>query len=275
MLEKIYTNASNNTDINMYKCGIEDCDPEHSWGPAIRDHYLVHFVLSGKGIFRYMDKIYRLEKGQGFLIIPGVIAQYESDSSEPWSYAWIGFNGLMAEKYLTYAGLSCENAVFEYKNEEYVRECFQGMLSTKSLAKSGEIRRLGFLYMILSQLIEESDKAAPQSSEDRKKGYVRKVLEYIQINYSREISVMEISSYIGLDRSYLSSLFRHYMNTSIQKFIIEYRVNKACELMRNAALSLADISRSVGYEDPLLFSKTFRKLKGLPPREYRKRELIT
>ncbi|HEX3027822.1 MAG TPA: helix-turn-helix domain-containing protein, partial [Clostridia bacterium] len=54
-----------------------------------------------------------------------------------------------------------------------------------------------------------------------------------------------------------------------------YRVNKACELMRNAALSLADISRSVGYEDPLLFSKTFRKLKGLPPREYRKRELIT
>ncbi|MGF7047731.1 AraC-like DNA-binding protein [Paenibacillus sp. DS2015] len=56
---------------------------------------------------------------------------------------------------------------------------------------------------------------------------------------------------------------------SIQEYLIHFRVNKACELMMNSELSIGDISRSVGYDDPLLFSKIFKKVKGASPKHFR------
>ena len=51
-------------------CGCSQTPPLHSFGPASKPHYLIHYVLSGKGVFRFHDKEYRLEAGYGFLIQP-------------------------------------------------------------------------------------------------------------------------------------------------------------------------------------------------------------
>ena len=60
------------------------------------------------------------------------------------------------------------------------------------------------------------------------------------------------------------------MGISPQKYLINFRLNQACKLMKNTELSIAEISRSVGYQDPLYFSKLFKKEKGLSPSKYRK-----
>jgi YesN/AraC family two-component response regulator len=91
------------------------------------------------------------------------------------------------------------------------------------------------------------------------------------MNYYRKMSIAEIAHHLGLDRSYLGSLFKEQLDTSLQDFLINYRLDKACELMKNEALAIGDISRSVGYDDPLQFSKLFRRNKSIPPREYRKK----
>ena len=57
--------------LTVRHCGQEACRPGHSYGPAVRDHYLVHLVLSGKGIYRYADTELSLGAGDGFLILPG------------------------------------------------------------------------------------------------------------------------------------------------------------------------------------------------------------
>jgi AraC-like DNA-binding protein len=103
-----------------------------------------------------------------------------------------------------------------------------------------------------------------------KEEYVKKALEYITMNYSRSISVAEIARNVGLDRSYLYSLFNIFVNASPQEYLINFRMEKACDLMRTATLTIGGIARSVGYDDPLMFSKAFKKVKGLSPREYRK-----
>ena len=56
---------------------------------------------------------------------------------------------------------------------------------------------------------------------------------------------------------------------SPQKFLMKFRITKAAELLYNTDLPIANIAYSCGYSDPLAFSKTFKKIKGVSPKEYR------
>jgi AraC-like DNA-binding protein len=271
MEEFIAIHRLNHTDLNMYQCGTQECEPGHLFGPAVRDHYLIHYIFSGKGKFCVGDRIYHLQRNQGFLICPDAVTYYQADMKDPWSYSWVGFHGIKAAAYLMNAGLTMETPIFTCENDEYIGSCFSQMITAKNLQKGREIRLLGLLYLFLSQLMEQNGKESfSEHPEGRKENYIKKAIEYIGMNYSRRMSIAEIAQYIGLDRSYLGSIFRERLDTSLQDFLINYRIDKACELMMNESLSIGNISRSVGYEDPLLFSKIFRKLKYKSPREFRK-----
>lgn len=271
MHQHISFDRFDHTDLNMYQCGTEDCIKNHSWGPGLRDHFLIHYVLSGKGIFQIGDMTYHLEKGQGFLICPGIISYYKADAEKPWTYCWTGFHGLKAEYHLRQAGLSAEKPLFRYDKDDKLHQCFQEMIDTKAFIKTRETRLLSLLYRLLSLLIEASDSDGLfDPRQDRKEQYIKKAVEYIEMNYSRKTEISDIASHIGLDRSYLCTLFKRFVNMTPQEFLINYRINKACELMDNNFLTIGDISRSVGYEDPLLFSKIFKKVKGCSPRYFRK-----
>ena len=93
-------------------CGYSTTAPLHSFGPAVRPHYLIHFILNGKGIFQKGDKTYHLETGQGFFIEPDELTFYQADAKEPWEYLWVGFNGTMVPELLKQIGLSSSQPVF-------------------------------------------------------------------------------------------------------------------------------------------------------------------
>ncbi len=272
MLEKIYITEPKHTDMNMYRCGIEDCSGGHFWGPAVRDHYIIHYILGGKGTFTVGDRSFALTKNDGFLICPDTIVHYQADTDEPWSYAWVGFHGIKAATYLKQAGLDGENPVFRYERDDFLKDCLLRMIGTKQLSKGKEIRLLGLLYEFLSQLVETAETDLPDKN-NTKEEYVKKALEYIQMNYSRKMSVAEIARNVGLDRSYLYCVFSELVNTSPQEYLIRYRMEKACDLMRTTSLNISGVAHSVGYDDPLMFSKAFKKVQGMPPREYRKRQM--
>ena len=252
MLEKIYINEPKHTDMNMYRCGMEDCSGGHSWGPAVRDHYIVHYILGGKGTFTVGGKTHILKKFDGFLICPNTVVYYQADEDEPWSYAWVGFHGFQAGAYLKQAGLDSHNPVFRYEQDDFLKDCLMRMIDTKQLSKGKEIRLLGLLYEFLSQLVETTA-GCPLEKSSTKEEHVKKALEYIAMNYSRKISISEIAQYVGLDRSYLYSLFVEYVNAAPQEYLISFRMGKASELMHAPALAIGDIARSVGYEDAHVF----------------------
>ena len=83
----------------------------------------------------------------------------------------------------------------------------------------------------------------------------------IKINY--------IASYIGINRSYLTHIFKKNINISPQDFLVNYKIDKACELLNSTDLSIKAIAASVGYTDPLTFSKIFKKQTERTPLEYR------
>lgn len=259
------------TDLNMYQCGKQNCEPGHAYGPAVRDHYLIHFIFSGKGKFSAGGKTHYLGKGQGFLIVPDAVTFYQADYEDPWTYCWVGFHGLKAEEYLKAAGLSEDNPIFTYTSDDYIQQCFSSMFETSKLQKGREIRLLGHLYLFLSQLIETNGNSRfPYDSDKRTDAYIKKAIEFFTMNYSRKVTICDAARYVGLDRSYLGSVFSRQTGMTMQEYLVRLRMDKACDLMGNSGLAIGDIARSVGYDDQLLFSKVFKKYKGSSPRNYRK-----
>lgn len=264
-------------DLYLHNYGQELCMPNHFYGPAIREYYLLHYIKKGKGLFKIGNATYSIRGGQGFLISPNVITYYEADKYDPWEYYWIGFNGSKAESYMNKTRLSVNNPILTNEHNDTFTKLFDNLIIQTTLDHAKEITIIGHLYLILGKLIEiypKDEKKTMNNSGSvnslaRKEEYINKVIGFIEMNYSNKVTVSQIAHYIGLDRSYLSSIFKKYLDTSIQEYLIQYRINKACDLFYNKELSISDISRSVGYDDPLLFSKIFKKYKGISPKKYR------
>ena len=100
-----------NTPLEIYFCGREQCAAGHSFGPAVRPHYLIHFILSGQGRYHVNGDIHHLQAGDAFLIYPGETTFYEADEKNPWEYAWIGFGGESCRALLSSCAFSCASCL--------------------------------------------------------------------------------------------------------------------------------------------------------------------
>ena len=155
-MNKNKLNLINNLDLKLYYYGTQECSPNHSWGPAIKEHFKIHYIHKGKGIFRLGNETYHLEEGQGFLICPNVIAYYKADDKEPWSYSWCAFDGINAEAYLKRANLTNSNPIFEYNKDDKVHKCFEEMIQSTNSEKSSDLRLQSLLYLFLATIIDEA-----------------------------------------------------------------------------------------------------------------------
>ena len=79
--------------LSVCNVGHQKCDRNHHWGPGIKDHYLIHHILTGKGYYHCNGKLYTLKAGDSFLIYPNHEVWYYADKEDPWEYSWIGFTG--------------------------------------------------------------------------------------------------------------------------------------------------------------------------------------
>ncbi len=99
--------------------------------------------------------------------------------------------------------------------------------------------------------------------------YIEYVQEHIRTHYDQLITLQELALTLHVSAPYLSSLFRKKVGISFTEYLIRYRLNQACELLRSSELPISEVGLRVGYSDPVQFSKIFKKYKGLSPRNYK------
>ncbi|MBD5463258.1 MAG: AraC family transcriptional regulator [Lachnospiraceae bacterium] len=255
--------------LSVSCCGLSRTEPLHSFGPAIKPHYLIHFVLSGKGRFSIGGKEYPLEQGYGFLIPPEELAFYQADEEEPWTYVWVGFGGAHASELVKSMGLSILNPVFRSEKEEELYQAVKDMMEHNTFGVANDLRRNGQLHLFLS-LIAEGITIEEAGENGRADNYVRRAVEFIQSNYCNPIKITDVANYVCINRSYLYTLFHNATGMSPQQFLSTFRITKATELLQLTSLSVESIALSCGYTDPLVFSKSFRQIKKMSPSAYRK-----
>lgn len=277
-LDKNFPNENqkikSHVDLQLYHYGMQECQSGHSWGPGIKDHYKIHILFEGEGTYRLGSKTYSLKAGQLFLTTPDQIVFYKSSSETPWTYGWFAFDGLNAKSYLQRATLSTDSPIFTLTDQALAqaKQLMIEMVDSDLNRQGNDLTLLSLLYRLLALMIDEAPVLKPESMPTQKELYLKGALSYIEMNYSRKMTCEEMADRIGVHRKYLGRLFKEAIHTTPQNYLITYRMEKAKLLLKDSTLSISQIGYSVGYDDPLVFSKTFKKYVGIAPSLFQKQE---
>jgi AraC-like DNA-binding protein len=254
-------------DLQLLYWGKEQCAPGHSVGPGIRECYKVHFIHDGFGKLIVGDRTFRLSAGEAFIIYPHVVMQYEADDEMPWTYSWIAFQGAQMKDILAETSLAPDHPAFpmDLKTMPGLHDALSEALSHGGAAG---LRLTALLYEFMFALTEAAPASSVKPPARKQDGYVHRSMTFIHTHFCENITVAQLASHIGLDRKYFSVLFKEALGMPPQQYLLHYRMDKACDLLGSGAYTVGEVARSVGYQDALLFSKMFKKVKGVSPRQY-------
>ncbi|MFG6395435.1 MAG: AraC family transcriptional regulator [Lachnospiraceae bacterium] len=266
--------SENFIDMGLYQFGWEHCDPSHSFGPAARNHFLFHYVISGTGILMAMDSSgetvqYSIKSGQGFMMFPQQICTYIADSKIPWEYAWIEFDGLRVKQTLEMAGLNINQPVYKARFKDIAKTMKDEMLYIINNKDASPFHLIGHLYLFIDALLRSSNSTQITKGNTLRDFYIKEAISYIEQNFQNEITIEDIARFCGLNRSYFGKIFHENIGKTPQEFLISYRMTKAAELLKLTDLPVADIGNAVGYPNQLHFSRAFKNVYGIPPRQWR------
>lgn len=264
------------SELCLIYCGWECCEPGYRFGPNLRNSYVLHIVSEGQGCLEIDKEVYYLKKGDAFMIPPKTEAWYQADSADPWTYMWVGFTGVKAEKCAANAGFSQKSPVHRVECLDELRQYIDNMLEAHQLSYPDELKRNGYLMLFFSALINDycnqtSSAGAPHPYPGSV--YVKHAMDYIALHYNQKLKIHEMADYIGVNRSYLTNSFKKVVGYSPQEYLVNLRMEKAKSLLRKTDMPINLIANAVGYTDQLAFSKLFKRHCGNSPRAYREEEV--
>lgn len=259
-------------ELYLTLCGRERCLATQCIGPMKREGYHIHVILSGKGYYETPKGLEILHAGQLFILKPGETVRYYADSKNPWSYCWMAFDGSSAGEYARIAGFT--EGVYSLDCCVEIKRFFklvERMMENTQLTRPAALRRMAILYEFLalvSESFQKSDHGNGYRNDFKPEMYVDYAVDLMKSNYSN-IKIADLSRYIGINRSYLTSIFKERMGVSPQQYLLDYRMMQGSEFLRTTELPIQEVAKKVGYEDPLTFSKMFKRHYGKSPLEYR------
>ena len=227
------------------------------------------YVAGGAGDAILEGKKFRLAPGDLVVVNPGTLHEERSDAKAPLRLIFLAIRdfavpGLPAgclsqEKYRV---LSCGE--YRYKMDIYLRELLQETSSQIEFYQEisqGLVSALLVLVMRLIRINPEDEAALSQECQ--------KIKEYLDQNFTSPITLDSLSETVYISKHYLSHLFKEQTGVSPIKYLTSKRMEKACELLSETELPVSEVSKAVGYENPLYFSQVFKRIYGISPVKYR------
>lgn len=138
---------------------------------------------------------------------------------------------------------------------------------TRYLTKPTNAREL---IRILEGIQKDLDKKPEEKKEKKITNlFVQKAMEYISMNYSQKLTLTKIAEQLCITPNYLSELFKKHTGQNVSEYIMDYRLEKACQYLSNPQLRIGEIAEKVGINDVRYFSSMFKKKYDLTPTEFR------
>ena len=270
--------------LRLHYCGSESCTAGHSFGPAVRAHYLVHFIQQGKGTYLRGNESYELNAGDAFLILPGETTRYTADETNPWTYTWVAFDGENAESLLQSCGLNTGNVIYHASDKKQAERLSRhaSLFETSFYDSSlNPLEILGYFYLLFSCMYQEQSTLPLLSVSNQNKSlsdeallsgqklYFAQATEYLKHNFSYPVKTEQLALQIGVSRSYLYKTFINCCGKSIQEYLMDLRMEEAKKLLTNTSRSITEIGYSCGFTDSPSFCRHFKKSVGCTPLQFR------
>jgi len=259
-------------DLNIDECGIQQFSAGKNYNYIVYQNFVIHYIESGKGIYKVDGKKYNLSAGDGFIIRKGTEVRYEADSNKPWKNYWVGLSGNHLLNYLKKTTLEQKN-ILKFDKESKSAELIKHICNYTLKELPNRINDLWYLsngYELLYNLEKEfGTNETSQYYNINTQNYSKIAFDYITNNYMYQITIQQVADFIGISRSYLYRQFKDEYDKSPQQFLQDYRMDIASTLLLSTQNKIYIIAEKVGYADQLQFSKVFKKHFGVSPSDYR------
>lgn len=257
-------------DANLAECGIEIGVPNVGYNYTVFQKSVLHIVTQGEGTFSYAGETYRLTAGDIFLLERGMEVEYKPSFSNPWTYYWVGMNGKQILNYLSRCSIVDSHVILGQDTTD-IKNIIQLICKLSQSIESNnsnDILIMQYLYQLVYTLQEKFPKNFSVQvdivNED-----IQHAVDFINTNYQKHITVEDVAKSVNITRSHLYKLFKKNLGCSPKEYLTYIRMYHASQLLIHTSTLISDISRQVGYKDPLLFSKNFTKHFEISASEYR------
>ena len=250
--------------LTVYNVGFQKCPPGYGWGPGVRDHYLLHYILSGRGTYRAGGAEHRPGPGDLFLIVPDEPAEYQADGADPWEYYWVGFAGPAAPLLLAQTPFAGRPGTYAPAAGDAMRQALLDIYKARGSSYPHAVRMAGYLQAALGLLMEGEGAGEGSLVSPAARG-----ADFFRRNYSQPIGVEDAARHAGVSRSSLYRAFEMDFGCSPSEYLTRCRLSRARQLLSHSALSVSQVAASVGFDDPLYFSRVFKRETGLSPSAFR------
>lgn len=258
-----YNHESEDYTVRINNYGYRICSPGFSPGYVSCTNYIIHYIYQGECIFEAGNKRYTVLPGQMFIMSPGNIYNYTSSVDNPCTYRWVDISGKNFERFVNSADFDLTSPVISDTPDMTIGNIILDM-TDKGRISGKEIN--GYSWFLADALCRSD-----QSKCSVHEKYIEPAIEYIISNSANKTTVSDVAKYLNIDRSYLSRVFNEHMGVSIKKYIFDYHMDIAKSFLMYSDLSIKDIAFAVGYDDPLDFTKAFRRSYNISPSGWREK----
>ena len=258
--------------LHLQETGTLHALKAHKAGRKNLDSFLCFVVIDGKGELEYSGERYPLSAGDCAFIDCRSLYRHTTDPKDLWTLQWCHFHGNGLEeiyrKYRERGGLP----VFRPKELGHYTKLLDDLYELA--AGSDYIRDMRInekLNVLLTYLMEESwnpDEIKQREKREKKLFPVRKFLDQ---HFEEKISLDELADVFFINKYHLARSFKEQFGVSIYTYLQNVRITKAKQLLRFTKLSMEEISLQCGLGSGYYFSRVFKSVEGISPREYRNR----
>lgn len=252
-------------DLNMYYCGKRIKTPNHSYGPEVREHFLIVYIKEGTGTLLSSREKIPLVPGSILVMFPNEKIHYIVEKKSLWSISWVGIYGNLVYGFFDKLGITPEKPVFRPENPGRIESIFEEIYNNSfSDTPDDRLKMIGLLYEFFFCIMSEG-------RIKTNKNYINEILNIIEYNYDKNISIESLAKSVFVNPSYLSRIFKEEKGITLKEYIINKKIERVKELLINDRVSIKMAANSVGITDSLYFSRIFKKKTGMSPSEYRMR----
>jgi AraC-like DNA-binding protein len=249
-------------DIYATDFAFEQCEKDKREINMLMPYSVFHFVLSGEGYINGQ----RISKNTVFISSIENHMHYYPSRTDPWSYIYVRIVGEDVKKAFKDFDFNNGITVLNFSDNESLYNLLS-LFEKMAINENEEAKKLIANAVLLLFSERKKDLCIKNKSNER----LEQIKKYIDENYYKKITMEEVALKFYLNKNYMRTLFVKNMGVSPKQYLCNIRFNRAQYLLLSSDESVKLIANSVGYDDPLLFSKIFKERYGCSPTQYRKK----
>lgn len=240
----------------------------HEYGRDPAKFTVVIFCTAGKGYYQYKNKTWEINAGEILYCLSGTTHRYWADKENPWTIFWLHVQGKEVDWLLKEAQINLKNPVLNIGVSPLLISLFRETLDImkEGFAFQNSIYASAMVKQILSAQIYLMQEKNRQVEDDVP---FRNILKLMSEHVNGALDITKMAKHCHLSKTYFIRKFKQNFGYSPIVYFNRLKIESACQLLLVSNRSVKEISYSLGFEDPLYFSRLFRKVMGQSPSDYR------